>query len=115
MTRMARSFTCALALGTVAALAGACSSSSPVAPSSMGAEAGAQAVTTSNACWGQATQVFARTGVMGQHASQEDTPRAGLRNLARSLYQLGLLPDDSLQSLGAFVAVEYKLSIDACL
>lgn len=70
---------------------------------------------TDPACWGQASAVFARTGVMGEHASQQETPRIGLRNLARDLYALGLLPDDSLESLGAFVAIEYKLSIDACL
>lgn len=67
------------------------------------------------ACWGQATKVFARTGVMGEHASQEPTPRLGLRNLARALYEAGILPDDSMYSLGVFVSSELGLSIDACL
>jgi hypothetical protein len=68
-----------------------------------------------SSCWGQATQVFARMGVMGQHASQQETPRIGLRNLARALYDQGILRDDSLQALGAFVAEELGLTIEACL
>ena len=68
-----------------------------------------------NACWGQATAVFAKTGEMGEHASQEPTPRLGLRNLARVLYDAGAIPDDSMQSLGAFVADALNLSIDACM
>jgi hypothetical protein len=66
-------------------------------------------------CWGQATQVFARMGAMGEHSSGFDTPRLGLRNLARALYEQGVLEDDSLQALGAFVARELGLEIDACL
>jgi hypothetical protein len=66
------------------------------------------------ACWGQATQVFARMGTMGEHASQEPTPRLGLRNLARALYEAGILPDDTMQSLGAFVAEALGLTIEAC-
>jgi hypothetical protein len=67
-----------------------------------------------NACWGQATRVFAQTGEMGQHASQQANPRLGLRNLARALYEAGAIPDDSMQALGAFVANELELSIEAC-
>ena len=67
-----------------------------------------------DACWGQATAVFAQTGEMGQHASQQPTPRLGLRNLARALFDMGVIPDDSMQSLGAFVANELMLSIEAC-
>jgi hypothetical protein len=67
------------------------------------------------ACWGQATAVFAQTGEMGEHASQQPTPRLGLRNLARALFEAGVIPDDSMQSLGAFVAAELGLSIDACM
>jgi hypothetical protein len=66
-------------------------------------------------CWGQATQVFARMGEMGAHASQFPTPRVGLRNLARALYDAGILRDDSMAALGAFVAESLGLSIDACL
>ena len=68
-----------------------------------------------NACWGQATAVFAQTGVMGEHASEQPTPRLGLRNLARALYEAGVIPDDTMQSLGAFVAADLGLSIDACM
>jgi hypothetical protein len=72
-----------------------------------------QALST-QACWGQATQVFARMGEMGEHASQFPTPRLGLRNLARQLADAGVLHDDSMQALGAFVAAALGLSIDAC-
>ena len=67
------------------------------------------------ACWGQASKVFAMTGEMGEHASQQPTPRLGLRNLARALFNDGILADDSMQSLGQFVADELGLSIDACM
>lgn len=66
-------------------------------------------------CWGQATKVFAATGAMGEHASQQETPRDGLHNLAVALYKDGVLPDDSLAALGAFVAELEGLSIDACM
>ena len=68
----------------------------------------------SKTCWGQATRVFAQTGEMGEHASQQPTPRLGLRNLARALYDAGVLDDDSMAALGAFVADELGLGIDAC-
>lgn len=67
------------------------------------------------ACWGQATKVFAQTGIMGQHSSEQPTPRLGLRNLARALYDAGILPDDSMESLGVFVSQDLGLSIEACL
>jgi hypothetical protein len=69
---------------------------------------------SSNACWGQATAVFARMGVMGEHASGYDTPRLGLRNLARALYDQGVIEDDTMQALGAFVAAELGLDVGAC-
>ena len=75
----------------------------------------AQAAPGDDACWGQATKVFAQMGVMGEHASGQENPRLGLRNLARALYDLGVLPDDSMQSLGAFVAQELSLGVDACM
>jgi hypothetical protein len=67
------------------------------------------------ACWGQATKVFAQTGAMGEHASQQPSPRLGLRNLARALYEAGIIPDDSMYSLGVFVSYELGLSIEACM
>lgn len=72
---------------------------------------------TSNpkACWGQASAVFAQTGAMGEHSSQQPTPRLGLRNLARALADQGVIPDDSMQALGRFVVSELGLSIEACM
>jgi len=67
------------------------------------------------ACWGQATRVYAEMGELGEHASQQSNPRAGLRNLARYLYDEGVLVDDSMAALGQFVADELGLSIDACM
>jgi hypothetical protein len=75
---------------------------------------GAHAEPAGAACWGQATRTFAEMGLMGEHASSFDSPRLGLRNLARSLYDAGIIEDDSMQALGAFVAAELDLSIEAC-
>ncbi len=67
------------------------------------------------ACWGQATAVFAKMGEMGKHASQEPTPRLGLKNLANALHEQGVLDEPTMQALGAFVAAELGLSIKACM
>jgi hypothetical protein len=67
------------------------------------------------ACWGQATKVFARLGEMGKHAAGQPTPRVGLANLARLLYQAGTIPEPTMAALGAFVAADLGLSIDACM
>jgi hypothetical protein len=74
----------------------------------------AGAAPSNQSCWGQASAVFAQMGVMGEHSSSFDTPRLGLRNLARALYDAGLIPDDSMQSLGTFVADALGLDIAAC-
>lgn len=74
----------------------------------------AYAAPNDKACWGQATKVFAKMGEMGEHASSYDTPRDGLRNLARELAGLGIIPDDSMQSLGVFVATDLGLTVEAC-
>jgi hypothetical protein len=74
-----------------------------------------QAAPSDKACWGQATKVFAQTGEMGEHASGYDTPRYGLRNLARELYADGTISDNTMQALGAFVAEALGLEIDACM
>jgi hypothetical protein len=68
-----------------------------------------------NACWGQASAVFAQMGEMGEHSSSQSSPRLGLRNLARFLAEQGVIPDDSMRSLGIFVATELGLEIDACM
>jgi hypothetical protein len=98
-------------------------SASPTSPSSalssgaVAAATGWSALGARNekACWGEATQALARLGEMGYHASHQDNPRLGLRNVARLLHDLGVLPDDSLQSLGAFLSSALGLSIDSCL
>ena len=66
-------------------------------------------------CWGQATAVFAQMGVMGEHASQEPTPRLGLYNLAVALADAGIIPDASMESLGVFVSSALGLSIESCM
>jgi hypothetical protein len=66
------------------------------------------------ACWGQASAVYAQMGEMGLHSSQQPNPRLGLRNLARALFEQGAIPDDSMEALGVFVATALGLSIDAC-
>jgi len=81
--------------------------------SSVGAT-GAQAAPDDDACWGQASAVFAQMGYMGEHSRFQSNPRLGLRNLARYLYDEGVITDDSMQALGAFVADALGLSIDAC-
>jgi hypothetical protein len=59
-------------------------------------------------------QLFAQAGEMGEHASSFPTPRVGLRNLARDLYEIGAMEDDSMQALGAFVAAAEGLEVEAC-
>lgn len=73
------------------------------------------APTNANACFGQASAVFAQTGEMGAHASQQATPRLGLANLADALADAGIIADGSMASLGQFVANELGLSIEACM
>jgi hypothetical protein len=80
----------------------------------LGPAVASTAAPSSNACWGQASKVFAQMGLMGEHSSSFATPRLGLRNLARALAAEGVIPDDSMQALGAFVAAELGLEIDAC-
>ena len=76
-----------------------------------------QAQTSENdACFGQASAVFAQMGEMGDHSSSYSTPRLGLANLARLLFG-----EPDMEALGQFVANSLKdengepLTIDACL
>lgn len=108
----------ALALATV--LASGCEVTDPVSPvedldlrPSLSVGGGEQA--NAKACWGQATAVYAAMGEMGEHASQQPTPRLGLANLARILYDMGVIEAPTMQALGAFVAELEGLSIDACM
>lgn len=61
-------------------------------------------------CWGQASKMFAQAGTMGEHSSSFDTPRLGLRNLARA----ALGPEATMADLGVFVATELGYEIEAC-
>ena len=97
-----------LALATSVAVA-ACTESPTAA-----VDAEVQFSSQTNACWGQATKVFAQMREMGIHSSSQGNPRAGLRNLARLLVEAGVIPDDSMTSLGRFVADELGLTIEAC-
>lgn len=68
-----------------------------------------------DACWGQATAVFAQMGEMGDHASQQPTPRLGLGNLAQALFDDGVIEDNTLQALAAWlVSIDPDLTVDAC-
>jgi hypothetical protein len=75
------------------------------------AQASAQ---SDQACWGQASAVFAQMGAMGEHSSRFENPRLGLKNLAEALYDAGVIDAPTMQALGAYVAAELGLSIDAC-
>jgi hypothetical protein len=69
-----------------------------------------------DACWGKASAAFAQMGEMGQHASQQETPRDGLANLARYLYRDGVIDAPTLQALGAYlVSIDPNLTIEACM
>lgn len=93
----------------------ACSTDEPLSPTDTASRSVGMETATSPACWGQVTAVFAAMGEMGEHASQEPTPRLGLRNLARALFEAGIIEDDSMAALGVFVQDELGLSIDACM
>lgn len=112
MKRLATAASALLLVGTLAACENA-----PLAPvgDDLSATPSMAAANPRAACWGQATKVFAQLGEMGQHASEQPTPRAGLRNLARLLADAGIIPDDSMASLGEFVANALGLSIEACM
>lgn len=93
----------------------ACTGADPVGPAAeLDATELVAAAPASGACWGQASKVFAQTGAMGAHSSTQSNPRLGLRNLARALYGEGVIAEATMQALGAFVAAELNLSIDAC-
>lgn len=63
----------------------------------------------------RATKVFARTGASTSTPATRPSRGSGWRNLARALADANVIPGDSMQSLGAFVAAELGLSIDACM
>jgi hypothetical protein len=76
----------------------------------------APATAYSDDCWGQATAAFAQMGEMGEHASQQATPRDGLANLAGYLYGEGVIDAPTLQALGAWlVSIDPDLTVEACM
>jgi hypothetical protein len=107
----------ALLLAITAVLAGC---ADPVEPEVASAPEAAMlapdgpAMASTDACWGQASKVYARMGLMGEHSAQQPTPRLGLANLARALYDQGVIAEPTMEALGAFVASALGLSIDAC-
>jgi len=54
---------------------------------------------SNGACWGSETKEFAQTGTLGEHASEQSTPRSGLGNLQQSF-------DDGFAGLVNFLTGE---------
>ena len=112
-------FICAASVLAAACAQGSISPTSPSAVLSsavaVSSSLEARAARSDKACWGEATEALARLGEMGYHASHQDSPRLGLANIARVLYEAGVLADDSLQALGAFLSSALGLSIESCL
>jgi hypothetical protein len=124
MTRRTRSIALPFCLAAAALTAAGCADPGPTLPLADEAQVAAARISeppapssraAGESCWGQASAVFARLGLMGEHSSSFDNPRLGLRNLARQLYEANVIPDDSMAALGAFVAAELGLEIDACM
>lgn len=56
-------------------------------------------------CWGVVTsQRAVAEGDIGQHAAAQETPRAGLGNVARLLYDLGISNGPHVSDLGSALA-----------
>lgn len=56
-------------------------------------------------CWGVVTSQFARADRgIGEHSSSQTSPRLGLGNVARALFDLGLISDPHVSDLGALLA-----------
>ena len=60
---------------------------------------------TPNNCWGVVSSQLAYVeGGIGEHASSQSTPRLGLGNVARLLYDLGFIQSPTVSALGSFLA-----------
>lgn len=106
----------AAALGAVAG----CGGSAPEPPQAPQRELASASDALAGDCWGQAVRALValqrELGTnFGAHTSAQDTPREGLGNVARALYEQGLIPEPTIQALGAFLSSQLGLSIDACL
>jgi hypothetical protein len=76
----------------------------------------APALAYTDACWGQASAALAQMREMGPHASQQEEPRDGLANLAKYLYDDGVLDAPTLQALGAYlVSIDPDLTVESCM
>ena len=66
-------------------------------------------------CWGTVTSQRASTyHDIGQHVSSQSEPRAGLGNVARQLYDLGLTSGPHVSDLGSFLASIDGLDATQC-
>ena len=74
----------------------------------------ANAAPNGESCWGQVSAVAGQTGELGAHSSSQTNPRIGLKNLAVALADAGIIEDDSMAALGAFVADADGLVVEAC-
>jgi len=69
----------------------------------------------SPSCWGVVTAQRATTeGDIGAHASSQDTPRAGLGNVARLLFDLGISSGPHVSDLGTALASLDGLDATSC-
>jgi hypothetical protein len=56
-------------------------------------------------CWGVVTSQFARADRgIGEHSSSQTNPRLGLGNVAKALFDQGLISDPHVSDLGALLA-----------
>lgn len=56
-------------------------------------------------CWGVVSSQLARAeGGIGEHSSSQTSPRLGLGNVAKLLFDLGLISDPHVSDLGALLA-----------
>ncbi|HSL66994.1 MAG TPA: hypothetical protein VK977_02410 [Actinomycetota bacterium] len=66
-------------------------------------------------CWGAVTsQRAVSEGDLGQHSSSQDTPRLGLGNVARLLFDLGVSTGPHVSDLGTALASIDGLESTSC-
>ena len=66
-------------------------------------------------CWGKVTSQRASTvHDVGEHASNQAEPRAGLGNLARTLYELGITSGPHVSYMGSFLATVDDVEAKQC-
>jgi hypothetical protein len=66
-------------------------------------------------CWGVVTsQRAVSVGDIGEHASAQETPRAGLGNVARALFDLGISSGPHVSDLGSALATLDDLDSTSC-